>query len=90
MDFSVFEQLVYMAAAVLLILGLKKLTKVKTARAGNRLASLGMLVAVAMTVYIVIFDGSLAVALPWMIGGLVLGTAIGIFLAKKVAMTEMP
>ena len=90
MDFSVFEQLVYMAAAVLFILGLKKLTKVKTARAGNRLASLGMLVAVAMTVYIVIFDGSLAVALPWMIGGLVLGTAIGIFLAKKVAMTEMP
>ena len=90
MDFASIEQLVYMAAAVLFILGLKKLTKVKTARAGNRLASLGMLVAVAMTVYLVVFDGELAIALPYMLGGLVVGTAIGVFLAKKVEMTEMP
>jgi len=90
MDFLSIEQLVYMAAAVLFILGLKKLTKVKTARAGNRLASLGMFVAVAMTVYLVVFDGDLKVAMPYMLGGLVVGAAIGVFLAKKVEMTEMP
>ena len=42
MDFASIEQLVYMAAAVLFILGLKKLTKVKTARRGNQMASIAM------------------------------------------------
>ena len=90
LDLSFFEQAVYMLSAVFFVLGLKKLTKVKTARAGNRLASIAMLVAIVMTVFLVVFEGELAVSLPWMISGLVLGTAIGVFLAKKVEMTEMP
>ncbi|MDF1799051.1 MAG: NAD(P)(+) transhydrogenase (Re/Si-specific) subunit beta, partial [Planctomycetota bacterium] len=89
-DLSLVEQLVYMASAFFFVTGLKKLTKVKTARAGNRMASMAMLVAVVMTVYLVVFEGDLAVSLPWLVGGLLLGGAIGVFLAKKVEMTEMP
>ena len=87
---EVVTQLVYMASALCFVLGIKKLTKVKTAKAGNRMASLAMLVAIAMTVFLVVFDADLTAALPWMLGGLVVGGGIGAFLAKKVEMTEMP
>jgi NAD(P) transhydrogenase subunit beta len=97
-DLSLVEQLIYMVSAFFFVTGLKKLTKVKTARAGNRQASIAMLVAVVMTVYLVAFKGQLDVttgeaikaSLPWMIGGLAFGGVIGIFLAKKVEMTDMP
>jgi NAD(P) transhydrogenase subunit beta len=82
----VLGQLVYMASAWAFVMGLKKMTKVKTARAGNQLASVAMLVAIAMTIYLIIGQASL----PWMIAGLVVGGGIGAFLAKKVEMTEMP
>jgi len=98
MDTTLIEQLVYMASAFFFVTGLKKLTKVKTARAGNRMASIAMLVAVLMTVYLVAFKGqfhgdsveAIKASIPWMVGGLVVGGLIGIFLAKKVEMTEMP
>jgi NAD(P) transhydrogenase subunit beta len=84
------EQLLYIFSAVCFVLGLKKMTRVKTARAGNRLASIAMLVAIALTVFLVIFDRDLTVSLPWMLGGLAVGGTIGMILAKKVNMTEMP
>ena len=98
LDLSLIEQLVYMASAFYFVAGLKKLTKVKTARAGNRMASIAMLTAVLMTVYLVAVKGevhasgmdAIRASLPWMIGGLVVGGGIGVFLAKKVEMTEMP
>ena len=98
LDATLIEQVVYMVSAFFFVTGLKKLTKVKTARAGNRMASIAMLVAVLMTVYLVAFKGqvhgdgleAIKASLPWMIGGLVVGGLIGIFLAKKVEMTEMP
>ena len=97
-DMSIIEQLIYMASAFYFVTGLKKMTKVKTARAGNRMASIAMLVAIVITVYKVVFVGEVHATtgetvrafLPWLIAGLVVGGGIGVYLAKKVEMTEMP
>ena len=45
-------ELVYMAAALFFVLGLKRLSRVKTARVGNLFASLAMLLAVGATVFL--------------------------------------
>ena len=75
----------YMAAALLFILGLKRLSGVRTARGGNRLASLGMAIAVIATV-------GLIVGIEWWLLalGVGLGAAIGFLLATRVQMTGMP
>ncbi len=75
----------YLIAAVLFILGLKRLTSPATARAGNRMASIGMLLAIVIT----LLDRQI-LSYGAVIAGLVLGGGIGAFLAKKVEMTAMP
>ena len=45
-----FTNLFYVIAAVLFILGIKRLSSPKTARTGNALASIGMLIAILATV----------------------------------------
>jgi NAD(P) transhydrogenase subunit beta len=75
----------YLIASVLFIVGLKGLGSPLTARRGNLLGSLGMLLAVLVTLLdrgIVRFDLILA--------GLVVGSAIGAMSALKVPMTAMP
>ena len=75
----------YIAAAVLFILGLKQLSSPATARAGNRLAAIGMLIALAATLrdrQIISF---------WIIAaGAIVGAVIGIYFARTVQMTAMP
>ena len=75
----------YIAAAVLFILGIKRLGKVKTARSGNQVASLGMLVAlIGVLVEAKVLDWTMAsIALG-------IGTVIGVLLATRVQMTSMP
>lgn len=82
-------ELAYLAAGVLFIVGLKGMTSPRTARRGNRIASVGMLVAVVVTVVDLL---SLDTRLVWglVIGGMVAGAVIGAFLAIRVQMTEMP
>ena len=81
-----FVEVAYMAAALLFILGIKRLAGVKTARGGNQLAALGMALAVGATLYLL--WGSLAL---WVIlGGLAVGTLAGALLARRVPMTAMP
>ena len=75
----------YLIASVLFILGLKGLTRVRTARAGNRQSALAMLIAVVATLLHLGF-----VSYTWILIGLVVGTAIGAYAAVKVEMTEMP
>ncbi len=77
--------LFYLLAAVLFILGLKRLTSPATARAGNQLASVGMLIAIVATLFI-----SRILTPVEMIGGLLAGGLIGAVLARKVQMTGMP
>jgi len=79
-------ELLYMAAALAFVLGLKRLGRVRTARSGNALASTGMLIAVAATMFLVFG----AASLPLVVGGLVLGGAAGAVLARRVPMTSMP
>jgi NAD(P) transhydrogenase subunit beta len=75
----------YLAASILFILGLKSLTRADSARRGMQQAAVGMLLAVVGTLLhheIVRYD--------WIIGGLVVGTVIGIPLGFMVPMTAMP
>jgi NAD(P) transhydrogenase subunit beta len=46
------EQLLYLVAAVLFVLGLKRLGSPLTARRGNRMSGLGMLIAIAVTLFV--------------------------------------
>ncbi len=76
----------YMAATLLFIFGLKRQARVRTARQGNLLASLGMLLAIAAT--LVLLWGEVGVAM--LIGGIAIGGITGAVLAKRVPMTAMP
>ncbi len=75
----------YILSAVLFILGLKRLAKVKTARSGNQLAAVGMLIAIVA----VLFEAH-ALTWPLLIAALVIGSLIGQQLATRVQMTAMP
>ncbi|MDA1278944.1 MAG: NAD(P)(+) transhydrogenase (Re/Si-specific) subunit beta [Chloroflexi bacterium] len=75
----------YIVAAVLFIVGLKRLGSPATARSGNRLSAIGMLVAVLATVV-----GNDLASWEWILGGVIVGSGIGAYSARKVQMTAMP
>ena len=75
----------YVVASVLFITGLLWLRSPETARAGNRLSALGMLIAVVFTVI-----GRDIVSYEWIIVGLILGALIGAIAARRVQLTAMP
>ncbi len=75
----------YLIAACLFVLGIKGLTKPKTAVRGNLLAAAGMGIAAVVTLlneHIVTYE--------IIIAGVVVGGLIGAVMAKKVQMTAMP
>ncbi len=76
---------VYLLCAVLFILGLKNLGSAKTARRGNLLAMLAMLLAVVVT----LLDQQI-LSFTFIFTGLIIGSAIGAVVAKKIQMTQMP
>ncbi len=79
----------YIAAAVLFILGLKKLGSPRTAVRGNQLGAMGMLLAVVVTlIKMGALDGFPGIVLLG--SGLAVGTLIGVVMAKRVEMTGMP
>ena len=82
-------ELAYLAAGVLFIVGLKGLTSPTTARRGNRLAALGMLVAIIVVVVDLVIEDA---AMAWgvVVAGVIVGGAIGFVLATRVKMTDMP
>ena len=75
----------YVLAAVLFILGIKKLSHPKTARDGNFLAAFGMLIAIVATLF---FYSE--VNYQYIIAGMIIGAIIGATFAIKVEMTQMP
>ena len=79
------DELLYLIATALFIFGIKRLSRVKTARSGNQLAAVGMLLAV-----IAVLIGSGALTWWLLILGLAIGGGIGAVLAKRVPMTAMP
>ena len=75
----------YIVASVLFIFGLKQLSSPATARAGNRLAAIGMALALAAT----LLDRQIISF--WMIAiGTLVGAAMGIYFGRTVQMTAMP
>ena len=75
----------YIISAILFIIGIKRLGKVDTARQGNFLSAVGMLIAIIATLFMM--D---AIPLEWIITGIAIGAIIGAVSATKVAMTAMP
>jgi NAD(P) transhydrogenase subunit beta len=74
----------YIAAAILFVFGIKMLGKADTARKGNQLSSVGMALAVIVTLLYQGLDYKLV------LGGIALGSLIGFVAAKRVQMTGMP
>lgn len=74
----------YIVAAVLFVIGLKMLSSASTARRGNALSALGMLIAVILTLL------AQGMQYQWIAVGIVVGTLIGTFAALRVKMTGMP
>ncbi len=77
--------LAYVVAAALFILGLKLLSHPLTARRGNAVSAVGMLIAVVIT----LLDKQI-IAYHWIAIGVLVGGAYGAWKAKKVEMTQMP
>jgi NAD(P) transhydrogenase subunit beta len=77
----------YIGATILFILSLGGLSNPETARRGNLFGMVGMAIAVLATV---LGPRVTAAGIPYIVGALVLGGAIGLIAAKKVQMTQMP
>jgi hypothetical protein len=84
-NFDLYIWLAYLLSAVLFILGLKQLSSPETARRGNRVAAVGMLLAIVAT----LLDRQI-IDFSWILIGLVTGSLIGAIMARTVKMTAMP
>ncbi len=74
----------YLVTGILFILGLRFLSSPKTARLGNRISAVGMLIAVVATLTQGIVNGIVVGA------ALLVGAVVGIVSAQRVKMTAMP
>ena len=74
----------YIISAALFIFGLKMLSSAATARRGNLLSALGMLLAIVVTLF------SQGLDYKWILLGIVVGSAIGLVVAYRIEMTSMP
>ncbi|MFQ5590246.1 MAG: NAD(P)(+) transhydrogenase (Re/Si-specific) subunit beta, partial [Phycisphaerae bacterium] len=79
------QNLAYLTASVLFILGLKGLAHPRTAVRGNLTGSAAMLLAIVATLW-----AEHIISWGWIISGLVIGSAVGAVMALKVRMTAMP
>ncbi len=75
----------YLLSSILFILGLKNLSSPKTARRGNQLAMSAMLIAIIVTL-----TKNEILDFTYIIIGLIIGSAIGVMIARKIQMTAMP
>lgn len=80
--------LAYLVAAALFILGIRRLRTPETARSGNTLAVVGMVIALVATFFVT----DIATTLGWPLigGGMLLGGVVGAVSAQRVQMTAMP
>ncbi|MFN9451720.1 MAG: Re/Si-specific NAD(P)(+) transhydrogenase subunit beta [Rubrivivax sp.] len=77
----------YIGATILFLLSLGGLSNPETARRGNLFGMIGMGLAVLATI---LGPRVTAAGVPWIVGALVVGGAIGLYAARKVQMTQMP
>ncbi len=75
----------YVVASILFILGIKLMSSPDTARKGNFISAIGMLLAIIAAV-----SATTVIGIKFIVIGLIVGAVIGAFIAKTVAMTDMP
>lgn len=75
----------YIAATILFILALGGLSNQETSRRGNLYGIIGMLIALLVTIF-----GLVTANYGLLLGGVIIGGTVGLLLARKVEMTQMP
>ena len=87
-----FVFLAWLAGAAAFVLGLHQMNSPATARSGNRLSAGGMTLAVVATlIWLLLRPGGLSVtAIGIIVVGFLIGGGIGLYMARRVAMTAMP
>ncbi|MBO0835093.1 MAG: NAD(P)(+) transhydrogenase (Re/Si-specific) subunit beta [Actinobacteria bacterium] len=90
-DFTWTIQIIYLLAASSFVFGLHLMNTPATARRGNQASTIGMVIAVAATLAIIIRE-NLITTTGWivMITGALVGSALGLYSARNVQMTAMP
>ncbi len=89
--FVIIQSIVDLLAVLLLALGIKGLSKVRSAREANQLAAFAMLLAViGVLINFLGSSGISFVAWGWIILGSLVGGLLGMVTAKRVPMTAMP
>ena len=85
-NISAFQNLIYIAASILFITGIKMLGKEDTAVKGNLLSALAMFIAVVIT----FLDPDVQVNPYLILAGIGVGAIVGSLIALKVKMTSIP
>lgn len=80
-----FLEIFYIISSILFILGLKMLSNSATAKKGNLLSAIGMLIAIVTALV-----SKEIIHWQWIVVSLILGSIVGAVIARKVAMTSMP
>ncbi|GLQ06514.1 NAD(P)(+) transhydrogenase (Re/Si-specific) subunit beta [Sneathiella chinensis] len=80
-----FTALAYLVSAILFILSLRGLSSPESSRRGNVMGMLGMAIAIVVTIL-----SPNVLSYEWIIGGILVGGAIGAVIAQRIAMTAMP
>lgn len=85
-------EIIYLIASVCFVVGLKMLSHPETARRGNLIAAFGMGIAIFATIFLYETSNTSrdGIKLTLIAAGLIIGTGIGFWVAKKVKMTAMP
>ena len=84
MSFDSIINLAYVIAATLFVFGIKMMGSAETARRGNMISGIGMLIAIVVTLL------NKGMSYEWIVAGLIVGTLIGGISARIVKMTSMP
>lgn len=80
--------LAYLASGVLFILCLRGLSSPESSRRGNMYGMIGMAIAIVVTLFKIGINDPTTAAM--IVGGLVIGGGAGAFIARRIAMTDMP
>ncbi|MDQ3862241.1 MAG: NAD(P)(+) transhydrogenase (Re/Si-specific) subunit beta, partial [Actinomycetota bacterium] len=78
----------YLVAAALFILGIRRLRAPETARSGNTLAAIGMVIALVATIFVANINEALSGG--EIVAGVLIGSVVGAVAAQRVRMTAMP
>jgi len=82
-------EIIYLISSITFVIGLKMIGNPNTARNGNLIAAVGMVMAIAAT--LIFHEGEVAPIIYILIfGAIAVGTIAGWMTAKKVQMTQMP